>query len=108
MVNSYVHKIPDFQLLSMAVARDLQPSMSATEASVFVGWNDSPVIFVGKYLYSKPNDKDTSSIVVKTEDGQQQKDVLEPLHLMIKLKIPSKELPALLQPFTGEVRLSAH
>lgn len=37
-----------------AAVSDLHPSPSATEASVFVGWPNSPVFFVGKYLYSKP------------------------------------------------------
>lgn len=43
---------------------------SDTEASVFVGWQNSPIYFVGKYLYTKPGDKEVSEIVVSVDDPQ--------------------------------------
>jgi hypothetical protein len=72
----------------------LTPATSASEASVFVAWLNSPLFYVGKYLYTRAGDPATSSIMTPVDDGGLRDD-LEPLtHMVIKLRIPSRDLPA--------------
>eukprot|EP00808_Paulinella_micropora_P011696 g62995.t1 len=81
-----------------------QPALTpaALEASVFLGWRGSHIYFLGKYLYSKEKGRDESTVtVVRSPDGADQ-DELEPLtHILLQLRIPSRDVPTCLVRMPG-------